>query len=208
VSGLGRKKVHIPIVDCSLFMSNVKSLIRISAGLLVLGSIGVAAQAQAQTVDMPFDGNVPGSCTFGTVTPGVLTRFSPVAVMAAGGGVVPPTLPGGGTAARVTVTCTGNSALTVAAPTGTAPAGYVPTTVQAIVQKATNGAETASAKLGPVFDTVGPWNQPMTTTMPLTVGPTQLNVSLAVGAGGNVPNQPIVPTGNYSYKVNLSITGN
>jgi hypothetical protein len=195
-------------VDSSLFMFNVKSLTKLSAGLLVLGAIGLASQAHAQTVDMPFDGNVPGSCTFGTVTPGVLTRFSPLAVMAAGGGVVPPTLPGSGTAARVTVTCTGNSALTVAAPTGTAPAGYVPTTVQAIVQKATNGPETASAKLGPAFDTVGPWNQPMTNSMPLGAGPTQLNVSLAVGAGGNPPNAVPVPTGNYSYKVNLSITGN
>jgi hypothetical protein len=43
-------------------MSNAKSLIRISAGLLVLGSIGVAGQAQAQTVDMPFDGNVYAGC--------------------------------------------------------------------------------------------------------------------------------------------------
>jgi hypothetical protein len=188
-------------------MSNVKSLIRISAGLLVLGSIGVAAQAQAQTVDMPFDGNVPGACTFGTVTPGVLTRFSPVGILAAGGGIMAPT-PLSGTAARVTVTCTGNSALTVAVPTGTVPAGYVPTTVQGIVQKTTNGPEMASAKSGPFFDTVAPWNLPMTPTMPLGAGPTQLNVSLAVGAGAGVPNQPLIPTGNYSYKVNLSITGN
>jgi hypothetical protein len=187
-------------------MSNVKSLIRISAGLLVLGSIGVAAQAQAQTVDMPFDGNVPGSCTFGTVTPGVLTRFSPLAVMAAGGGIFPPT-PQNGTAARVTVNCTGNSALTIAVPTGTAPAGYVPTTVQGIVQKA-NSPEMASAKLGPAFEPIAPWGQPMTTTMPLVAGPTQLNVSLAIGAPANTANPVPVPTGNYSYKVNLSITGN
>jgi hypothetical protein len=173
-------------------MSNVKSLIRISAGLLVLGSIGFAGQAQAQSVDMPFDGNVPGSCTFGTVTPGVLVRSSLGAVMAAGGGVFGPT-PTNGTAARVTVTCTGGSALTVAVPTGAGPAGFVPNTVQAIVQKA-NGPEIASARLGPAFD-------------PIT-GATQLNVSLAVGAGAGVPNSPPIPTGNYSYKVNLSITGN
>jgi hypothetical protein len=187
-------------------MSNVKSLIRISAGLLVLGSIGFAGQAQAQSVDMPFDGNVPGSCTFGTVTPGVLVRSSLGAVMAAGGGVFGPT-PTNGTAARVTVTCTGGSALTVAVPTGAGPAGFVPNTVQAIVQKA-NGPEIASARLGPAFDPIAPWNLPNPTTMPLLTGATQLNVSLAVGAGAGVPNSPPIPTGNYSYKVNLSITGN
>ncbi len=187
-------------------MSNVKSLLRISAGLLVLGSIGVAGQAQAQTVDMPFDGNVPGACTFGLPTPGVLTKFSPVALMAAGDGALPPT-PQNGIAARVTVNCTGGSALTVAVPTGSGPAGYLPNTVQAVVQKA-NGPEIASAKSGPVFDTIAPWNLPITNTMPLLTGPTQLNVSLAIGSGGPLGNAPLVPTGNYSYKVNLSITGN
>jgi hypothetical protein len=192
-------------------MSNVKSLIRISAGLLVLGAIGVAAQAQAQTVDMPFDGNVPGICTFGTITPGVLAK-SPngFAVMGAGGGVVPP-VAANGTPARVTVTCNGNSAVTIAVPTGSGPAGFAPATVQGIVQKGTslNVADMASARSGPVFDGGGVWAVP-TTNVPLTPGPTQLNVSLAVGTGNNLPPTPpsAVTPGNYSYKVNLSITGN
>jgi hypothetical protein len=191
-------------------MSNVKSLIRISAGLLVLGSIGVAGQAQAQTVDMPFDGNVPGACTFGTVTPGVLAK-SPngFAVMGAGGGVVPP-LPTNGSAARVTVTCTGISAVTIAVPTGAGPAGFAPATVQGIVQKGTGLLDMASARSGPAFDGgAGPWGI-ANTSVPLGNGITQLNVSLAVGTGNNLPPTPpsAVTPGNYSYKVNLSITGN
>ncbi len=191
-------------------MSNVKSLIRISAGLLVLGSIGVAGQVQAQTVDMPFDGNVPGACTFGTVTPGVLARSTPVAVLAAGGGIFPPTSTNG-SAARVTVVCTGNSALTIGVPTGAGPAGFVPNTVQGIVQRGTNSGpgDVASAKSGPAFENAGPWAT-TNATMPLAAGPTQLNVSLAVGTGVTVPPTPpsAVTPGNYSYKVNLSITGN
>jgi hypothetical protein len=196
-------------------MSNVKSLIRISAGLLVLGSIGLAAQAQAQTVDMPFDGNVPGSCTFGTVTPGVLVRANGpgvAAVMATGGGTPIGGGPGVGTASKVTVTCTAPSVLSVAVPTGSGPVGFTPGTVQTLVQRATGGGplDYASATAGPNYETIGPWSQ-TNRTMTLNAGPTPLNVNMVAGFGNNnpppLPPAPL-PTGNYSYKVNLSITGN
>jgi hypothetical protein len=193
-------------------MSNVKSLLRISAGLLVLGAIGVAAQAQAQTVTMPFDGNVPGSCAFGTVTPGVLAKpaFGPGAnyvVMATGGGLpIPPT----GTASSVTVTCTNNSVLTIAPPTGSGPVGFAPAVRQAIVQRNNNAGplDQASANVGGVFEPGGPWNV-TNPTMPLNPGPQLLNVSMVAGNGPLAPIPPTpLPTGNYSYTVNLSITGN
>jgi hypothetical protein len=198
-------------------MSNAKSLMiksfsKISAGLLVLGAISLASQAHAQTVDMPFDGNIPGSCTFGTITPGVLAKSANgFAVMAGGGGVLP-IAPVTGTAARVTVTCSGNSAVTIAVPTGSGPAGFAPNTVQGIVQKGTglNVTDMASARSGPAFDGgAGPWGI-TNASVPLIAGPTQLNVSLAVGTGTNLPPTPpsFVTPGNYSYTVNLSITGN
>jgi hypothetical protein len=198
-------------------MSNAKSLTiksfsKISAGLLVLGAIGLASQAHAQTVDMPFDGNIPGSCTFGTITPGVLARLigpgPNYAVMATAPGVTPGGGPPVGTASSVTVTCTTPSVLTIAAPTGSGPVGFTPAVRQALVQSA-NGGPLASANVGGTFEPGGPWNT-TNPTMPLLPGaPQLLNVSMVAGNGPLAPPVPgPLPTGNYSYTVNLSITGN
>ncbi len=162
---------------------------------------------------MPFDGNVAGSCTFATPVAGVLAKpligpGSNYSVMATGGGLpIPPT----GTASSVTVTCTNNSVLTIAAPTGAGPVGLAPVTRQAIVQRgnSTNPLDMASANVGGVFDPGGgPWNI-TNPTMPLNPGPQLLNVSMVAGNGPLAPLVPgPLPTGNYSYSVNLSITGN
>jgi hypothetical protein len=197
-------------------MFNVKSLTKLSAGLLVLGAIGLASQAHAQTVDMPFDGNVPGSCTFGTITPGVLARpplgGGPNAVMANGGGTPLNTSPSTGTASSVTVTCTASSVLTIAPPTGSGPVGFTPATLQAVVQKTGGGSplDFASATVGATFAPTGsgPWGQ-TNRTVTLINGTTPLTVSLVAGSNAPIgPANPPLPTGNYSYTVNLSITGN
>lgn len=189
-------------------MLNAKSCLNISAGLLLLTSIVSASQAQAQSVNVPMNGNVPGSCTFGAVTAGTLAKHSsPYAVMGA-----TPTFAGAvGSAGRVTVTCVGSSALTVAAPVGSGPVGFTPTVVQAVVQKGNSSipSDLASASTGGVFEPGGPWNT-TNPSMPLPPGPTVLNVNMVAGLGMTGPG-PIpgpLPIGNYNYTINLSITGN
>jgi hypothetical protein len=188
-------------------MLNAKSLIKVSAGLLLVGTIACASQAQAQSVNIPMNGNLPGTCTFGAVSGGTLAKHpSPYAVMAATGG-----FPGAvGTAGRVTVTCQGSSALTIAPPVGSGPIGFTPGVVQAVVQKgnSTIPPDMASANTGGTFEPSGPWNI-TNPSMPLTSGSTILNVSMVAGSGplSPPPTAPL-PTGNYNYTINLSITGN
>jgi hypothetical protein len=189
-------------------MLNAKSCLNLSASLLLLSSIVSASQAQAQSVNIPMNGNIPGTCTFGAVSSGTLAKHnnSPYAVMAATG-----SFPGAvGTAGRVTVTCQGSSALTIAAPVGSGPIGFTPGVVQAVVQKAnsTLPLDMASANTGGTFEPVGPWNT-TNPSMPLLSGPTVLNVSMVAGAApGPGPILGPLPTGNYTYTINLSITGN
>ena len=65
----------------------------------------------------------------------------------------------------------------------------------------------ASANVGGTFESVGPWNT-TNPTMQLQTGSTVLNISLAAGSGPNNSLAPFLPTGNYTYTINLSITGN
>ena len=44
--------------------------------------------------------------------------------------------------------------------------------------------------------------------MQLQTGSTVLNISMVAGSGPNNPPAPLLPTGNYTYTINLSITGN
>jgi hypothetical protein len=196
-------------------MLNTKSYRQLSAGLLVVSSIlGFAFQAQAQTVNVPFSGNVPGTCTFGTPVAGTLVKHpnpGTVAVLAATG---PISLGAStaGTPGSVTINCQSTSVVTVAVPVGSGPSGFAPATVQSIVQR--NGGSTildlASARTGAPMDTFGPWSSATNPTLSLPSGLTTLNVHMAAGTPLNNPG-PLpapLPLGNYNYTVNLSVTGN
>lgn len=191
-------------------MLNAKSCLNLSASLLLLSSIASASQVQAQSVNIPMNGNVPGTCTFGSVSGGTLAKGSLFsAVMATGGGIPVLGGPAVGTAGRVTVTCQSGSALTIAPPMGSGPIGFAPSVVQALVQKGTSTGplDLASANTGGTFESGSPWST-TNPTMPLSPGPTILNVSMVAGSGPNNPSAPPLPTGNYNYTINLSITGN
>jgi hypothetical protein len=199
-------------------MFNKKSYRHLSAGLLVVGSIlGCAFQAQAQTVNVPFSGNVPGTCTFGTPIAGTLVKHPILnAVSASSGGL---SLLGGGpgsstgTPGSVAITCQGSSSVTIAVPVGSGPAGFAPATLQALLQRNTSTLplDLAGARTGTPLDTGGPWNSVTNPSLLLSSGPSTLNVHMAAGHPNNpgpFPAPAPLPLGNYNYTVNLSITGN
>jgi hypothetical protein len=193
-------------------MLNTKSYRQLSAGLLVVGSIlGCAFQAQAQTVNVPFGGNIPGTCVFGTPIAGTLAKHPAPGIIAASTG--PGSLGGAttGTLGSVTITCQANSNVTIAVPVGSGPVGFAPPTVQAMLQRnnGINNLDMASAKTGPAMEGAGPWNSITNSSIGVPSGLSTLNVHMAAGtpmAPGPIPAP--VPLGNYNYTVNLSVTAN
>jgi hypothetical protein len=194
-------------------MLNTKSYRHLSAGLLVVGSIlGCAFQAQAQTVNVPFNGNIPGTCVFGTPIAGTLAKHPIPGIIAASTG--PGSLGGTntGTLGSVTITCQGNSNVTIAVPVGSGPVGFAPPTVQAMLQR-NNGlsnVDMATAKTGAPMDANGgPWGNITNSSIGVSTGLTTLSVHMAAGMPiGPGPIPTPIPLGNYNYTVNLSVTGN
>ena len=68
-------------------MLNSKSLIKISAGLILVSTIGFSGKAHAQSVAVPFSGNVTNTCLFTTPTAGVLAKSGTSAAMEGSGGL-------------------------------------------------------------------------------------------------------------------------
>lgn len=181
-------------------MLNSKSLIKVSAGLLLVSTIGFSGKAHAQTVDVPFSGLAPNSCAFGTPTAGTLAKTGALAAMEGGVGVTGMT---NGTAGKVTVTCSSGGTVSAAVPTVVVkPAAFNPTITQAVVQLGATNTFTSSP--GTQFAGI-PWNRP-TVAMPIPASatPNDLNVAMITGATTN----GTVPTGTYSYTVRLTATSN
>jgi hypothetical protein len=178
-------------------MLNSKSLIKVSAGLLLLSTIGFAGKAQAQSVDVPFNLTTGASCTFGTPTPGgLILQNGIVGVMAVGNIAI---VSGPGTPGTVTLNCTNGGTLAVAAPvTVAAPAGFAPPSRESL---AGFGSTITSAAIGNRFLGVS--------TTPAAVPPGPQTVSVGMLAG--TPNAPVPaapPSGTYSYTVRLTATSN
>jgi hypothetical protein len=181
-------------------MLNAKSLLKLSAGLLVLGSIGIASKAQAQTADVPFNGTIPNVCSFGTPVSGTLSQSGTFAAIEGSTGI---TGLSSGTAGSVSVTCSSNAGtLSIAAPvTVAAPATFAPATVQSIVQLGAT-ANMTSAKTGPSFNNTV-WNG-ATTPIALPAGISDLKVGMVAG----VNTAGTLPGGTYSYTVKLTVAAN
>ena len=179
-------------------MSKIKSLMLRTAGFAIVGSLAIAGQAQAQTVDVNFAGNVASTCTFGAPTAGVLEQaFSGADPVMAVEGVkagIPFGVNGGGTAGSVTLNCSNGGSLSAAAPVGTAPNGFTPATLQSVVYA--NDAYTGNAIGTKIWSSVD--NTPIT----LPSGVQTINVGMIVGS--TTPG--VAPTGTYNYKVTLTAT--
>ena len=183
-------------------MLNSKSLIKISAGLILVSTIGFSGKAHAQTATVPFSGSVLNTCIFTTPTTGVLVKSGTSAAMESSGGLTGFTI---GTASTVSVDCNGGGSLTVAVPVVASgvPAAFAPAVVQSIVQRGTNtgAADFISSTGGPFA--AGAWTKP-TTALVLPVGNSALNVAMVAGTFADGP----LPSGSYGYNVTLTVVPN
>lgn len=186
-------------------MLNSKSLIKISAGLILVSTIGFSGKAHAQTAIVNSSGTASNSCTLTASTAGILVKSGTLAAMEGSAGVSGFTVGNAGTA---TVNCTNGGSLTVAAPApvGAVPMGFTPAVLQSVVQRgsgtSTNPADFTSANTGGPFDT-NAWTKP-TTPLAIPLGVSALNVAMVAGA----PTAGPVPSGNYSYDVTLTVVSN
>lgn len=141
------------------------------------------------------------ACVFSNTTTGSIAQPSPSAgwIEASGG------IPGlnTGTAGTTTINCPTNSRLTTGSPIlVTAPSGFSPTILQALVYDGTNF--TRSSSTGGTFDN-SVWAQGSTAGLNI---PTNSNVNLKIGIIAGTNNSGGVPSGNYQYNVQLTATPN
>jgi hypothetical protein len=183
-------------------MLNIKYCTKLSASLLLLSSIVFAAQAQAQSIDVPFNGTITNTCTFGVVTDGQLAQAGSLAAIEGSTGV--DTL-GTGNAAQVSVDCPNGANLTVAAPVAVSvPPTFNPSVIQSIVQRGSNTASTdfTSANVNGPFDS-NVWDK-STAPLVLPAGNSDLNVAMIAGENA----VGTIPSGFYSYTVTLTVAPN
>ena len=181
-------------------MLNSKSLIKISAGLILVSTIGFSGKAHAQTADVTFSGNATNNCTIVASATGALAKSGSSAAMEGSGGLTG--FGNIGTAGTASVACTNGGSLTVGAPvaSGALPMGFAQTVVQSVVQRGASTEFTSST--GGPFN-AGAWNKP-TTPLVIPAGTSALNVAMVAGAFADGP----VPTGAYSYNVTLTVVSN
>jgi hypothetical protein len=179
-------------------MLSAQSCLKLSANLLFLSTIGFSTPAQAQSVDVPFSGSVPPTCTFGTITNGILVKDPTRAAIAGSVGVTALTV---GTAGKANITCTSSTTLTVASPTAVSvPGSFSPAILQSVVQRGTNinPSDFTSTSVG------GSFVPTPTTPLALPAGASLLNVAMV--AGTTTPGS--IPSGSYSYTVKLTVASN
>ncbi|MFB8788987.1 MAG: hypothetical protein U7123_09105 [Potamolinea sp.] len=135
----------------------------------------------AQSVDVPFNGTVPGACTFNNPTPGVVTpnnTFNPTALL-------------GGTSSKgrsgfVQVNCNTSANVTISEPIQTGGFKFSP-------KSSYSNATLTGANLD-FLETTG------TSTLPLKAGITNFQVRMFSES------TTVLPPGNYEFKVTLTIT--
>ena len=183
-------------------MLNSKSLIKISAGLILVSTIGFSGKAHAQTATVNSSGTASNSCTLTASTAGILVKSGTLAAMEGSTGVSGLNVGNAGTAS---VNCTNGGSLTVAAPVAVSvPAGFTQTVLQSVVQIGGNTTpdDFTSANTGGPFKT-GTWAK-KTTALAIPAGPLALNVAMVAGA----PTAGAVPSCIFSYDVTLTVVSN
>lgn len=150
----------------------------LTAALIFVGSVALAPKTMAQTVDVPFTGNVGGACSFGQVIPGSLGVNQPTNPTALAGGF------SGGAFGKVSVSCNTPARVMVSKPQQTGGPGLFPMFSDAMINSSFGSTNASGAP-----------------PMPLpTGGPSvPLDVDMYVDNGS-----PLAP-GTYDYKVTLTI---
>lgn len=120
----------------------LKRLMFVSA-IAVGGSLAIAPYAQANTVDIPFDGSVTFECAFGAVTPGVLVPVgSPATVLSS--------TAAGGVAGTTDILCNGAAAIDITAVTKAAGPAFAPVN-QTVTVNGNPGLPVAAGVLTDLF---------------------------------------------------------
>ncbi|WP_448571072.1 hypothetical protein [Trichothermofontia sp.] len=156
----------------------------------VLGSFALSPLALAQTVNVPFNGTVPGVCTVGQITPGVLaysTIVSGLATLTSFANL-------GGVPAAVPVTCNGGVTIRVDG--------------VSLLQSPDNAPDPPGS--GWYAEIINPSTNQYATressgsslTAPLAPGSYTLPVNMQ--ASRLLPNNPYAP-GNYQYEVQFTL---
>lgn len=168
----------------------IRRALLISA-LTVTAAAAFAPSTLAQTVDVPFNGTVPGLCSFGQPTAGTLGMGGSTGSTASGGGYYGgpsgPTALGsrgyGGAFGQVAVSCNQSARVTVSKPVQTAGPSFTPIYSSASINSSagstdSNGASPLSLPIG---------------------GYVTLDIDMIVDKG-----TPLT-AGNYSYVTTLTI---
>jgi hypothetical protein len=156
------------------------------SSLWLISNAFLAKSAAAQSVDVPFNGSVPGACIFNTPTPGVLgvnDTFEPTILL--GGTSL------GGTLARgrsgfVQVVCNTPANVTINEPVQTR--GFRFNLKRSFASAVLTGAN------GDVITTSG------TSTLPIKAGTTNFQVRM------EAESDSLIPPGEYEFYVTLTIT--
>jgi hypothetical protein len=164
-------------------------IIRLSFLVSALGLVWSAAlpkSASAQSVNVPFNGTVPGACTFNTPTPGVLAvndTFEPKMLL--GGTSLGGTI-AKGRAGFVQAVCNTAANVTINEPVQTS--GFRFNIRRNFASATLTGAN------GDVITTTG------TSTLPIRAGITNFQVRM------ETESDTVIPPGEYQFYVTLTIT--
>lgn len=187
-------------------MANIKYYVQLSASLLLLGAISFATQAQAEDEDVTvrFSGTIASTCSFGPPTDGVLAKSGTLAAIEGSAGVDGLST---GNAGQVSVECSNGGQLIVATVEDfQQPGAFQPKIVQAIVQRGNNTASSdfTSMNTGGPFGSRVWRDRSSTAPLQLPTGLSELNVAMI--AGDDVDGT--LPSGDYDYRVTLTVTPN
>lgn len=185
----------------------MKKLLRNSllASAVAVSVFGVASQAKAGTADVPFDGSIAGSCTFDSPTAGTLVAASDPNFIEASSGVQYNTASKGGATGKISITCVGNSQLTISdpVPVSADAVNVNPSTAKAAYFKVVNGTTlypSPNAKSGNWFSLGSSPNS----SLSIGSGTTNLEVGMSSRLITNT-SEPF-PNGSYTYKVTVTST--
>jgi hypothetical protein len=158
----------------------------LTSALALVGGAVVVPKALAQSVNVPFNGTVPGACTFNTPTPGVLAvndTFKPTMLL--GGTSLGGTI-AKGSSGFVQVVCNTAANVTINEPVQTS--GFKFNIKRNFASAVLTGAN------GDVINTTG------TSTLPIKAGITNFQVRM------ETESDSVIPPGEYQFYVTLTIT--
>jgi len=151
----------------------------LTSALILVATATVSKSAFAQTVDIPFSGNVSGGCTFGTPTAatlGINTLSNPTILSSA-------YTANGGTAGKISVSCSPSAKLSISIPVKTSGPDFTPSSLIGVASTSSGSTNSSSG--------AAPISLPAGNSIPITIDM-------------YVTNSAPLQAGTYNYKVTLT----